>query len=61
MASVRLMGMKFKMEFGKYPARSDVVCCNLSLEYEICCGHPMAQMDFRLEVRINWVVLMEIG
>ena len=50
MASVLFVGMEFKMEFRKYPARSDVVYCNFSLEYEIICGHPMAQMDFRLDV-----------
>jgi hypothetical protein len=33
-----------------YPAGSYDDCSNLFLEYEIICGHPMAQMDFHLDV-----------
>ena len=42
--------MEFKMEFGIYPARSKVVGIIFSLEYKIVCGHPTAQMGFRLDV-----------
>ena len=43
--------MELKMAFGIYPARSEVVWyIYFSLEYKIICGHPTAQMDFRLDV-----------
>ena len=52
MASVKgLPGWNSRWSSGPLdPAGSNDDCCDLSLEYEIICGHPMAQMDFHLDV-----------